>query len=175
MKQFISPHTLAALPPTSGVLLALSGGADSRVLLHLLAADAKKHGYPLHVCHVHHGIRAVEADRDEQRCRDLAAVYGCPVHVLHADVPALAKQSGESTEMVGRRVRYDHFATLMREHGLPLLATAHHADDHAETLLMRLLVGTSTTGLGGISPIQPFANGDLVRPLLHATRAEILS
>lgn len=175
MKQFISPHMLAALPPTSGVLLALSGGADSRALLHLLAADAKKHGYPLHICHVHHGIRAGEADRDEQRCRDLAAVYDCPVHVLHADVPALAKQSGESTEMVGRRVRYDYFSTLMREYSLPLLATAHHADDHAETLLMRLLVGTSTTGLGGISPVQPFADGYLVRPMLHTTRAEILA
>ena len=177
MKQFTSPHALAHCNPTAGVLLALSGGADSRALLHLLAADAGKHGYALHLAHVHHGIRGLEADRDEQRCRDLAAMYGCPIHVLRADIPALAKERGESPEMVGRRVRYDYFAKLMREHGLSLLATAHHADDHAETVLMRLLVGTSTTGLGGISPVQPFddGNGYLVRPLLCATRADILT
>ncbi|MBQ8717701.1 MAG: tRNA lysidine(34) synthetase TilS [Clostridia bacterium] len=175
MKQFTSPHALAHCDPSVGVLLALSGGADSRALLHLLAADAGKHGYALHLAHVHHGIRGLEADRDEQRCRDLAAVYGCPIHVLHADIPALAKETGESLEMVGRRVRYDYFTKLMREHGLSLLATAHHADDHAETVLMRLLVGTSTTGLGGISPVQPFGNGYLVRPLLCATRADILA
>ena len=175
MKQFTSPHALAHCQPTAGVLLALSGGADSRALAHLLASDAQKQGYRLHFAHVHHGIRGLEADRDEQRCRDLAAIYGCPIHVLHADVPALAKQSGESLEMVGRRVRYDYFAALMREYDLTLLTTAHHADDHAETVLMRLLVGTSTTGLGGIAPVQPFGAGHLVRPLIYATRADILA
>jgi tRNA(Ile)-lysidine synthase len=90
MKQFLSPHLLAHLPPSTPVLLALSGGADSRALLHLLSEDAKTNGYTLHVAHVHHGIRGMEADRDEQFCRDLAALYPCRFHSLRVDVPAIA-------------------------------------------------------------------------------------
>ena len=175
MKYFTPPHALAHIPPCGGVLLALSGGADSRALLHLLAADAQKQGYPLHLAHVHHGIRDAEADRDEQFCRDLAHIYHCPIHVLHADIPSIVRQTGESAEMAGRRVRYAYFARLMREHDLTLLTTAHHADDHTETVLMRLLNGSSTAGLGGISPVQPFEEGYLVRPLLTATREDILA
>lgn len=173
MTNFTPPHQLVDIPLTSGVLLALSGGADSCALLHLLAADAAKKGYPLHTAHVHHGIRGEEADRDEQFCRALAARYALPYHVLHADVPALAQERGESLEMTGRRVRYDYFATLMQQLHLPLLATAHHADDNLETVLLRLVTGSATAGLGGIAPSRPFGCGTLIRPLLHTTRAEI--
>ena len=174
MKEFISPHRLAGVASHTGVLLALSGGADSRLLLDLLSDDAKEHGYTLQLAHVHHGIRGSEADRDEQFCRELSAHYHCPLHVLHADVPALAAQSGESLEMVGRRVRYRYFASLMEQHDLPLLATAHHADDNLETMLLRLASGTSATGLAGIAPVQRFGNGHLVRPILNATRRRVI-
>lgn len=173
MTNFSPPHSMVNISPRAGVLLALSGGADSCALLHLLAADAAKSGYPLHTVHVHHGIRGTEADRDEQFCRALSAHYGLPIHVLRADIPALAKESGESYEMAGRRVRYDYFARVMREFNLELLATAHHADDNLETVLLRLIGGSATAGLGGIAPARSFATGYLVRPLLHATRADI--
>ena len=173
MTNFSPPHSMVNIDPCAGVLLALSGGADSCALLHLLAADAKERGYPLHTAHVHHGIRADEADRDEQHCRTLAKQYGLPIHVLHADVPAIAKERGESPEMAGRQVRYDYFVRLMEELSLPLLVTAHHADDNTETVLLRLIGGTATAGLGGIAPVRPFGCGHLVRPLLQVRRAEI--
>ncbi len=174
MEQFLSPHSLSSAPLHTPVLLALSGGADSRALLHMLADDAQRRGYTLHLAHVHHGIRGSEADRDLAFCRSLAEQYGCPYHTHHADVPALAKAAGISTEMAGRRVRYQFFARLMRELDIPLLATAHHADDNLETLVLRLVTGSSTTGLGGIAPTQPFESGTLVRPLLPFTREQIL-
>ncbi|MBQ7338168.1 MAG: tRNA lysidine(34) synthetase TilS [Clostridia bacterium] len=175
MKRFTPPHQSAHVAPNTSVLLALSGGADSRALLHLLAQDAGRHGYALHLAHVHHGIREGEADRDETFCRELAAAYGCPIHVLHTDVPAIVAQTGESPEMAGRRVRYAYFAELMQEHHIPLLATAHHADDNMETVLLRLADGSSSTGLCGIAPAHPFAGGTLVRPLLGVTRRDILA
>ena len=173
--EFRSPHTLAARPAPTDVLLALSGGADSRLLLELLSRDAREHGYVLHLAHVNHGIRGEEATRDEQFCRDLAQRYGCPFYLLRADVPALAQERGESLEMTARHVRYEYFSALMQEHGISLLATAHHADDNLETVLLRLCRGTSAAGLSGIAPARPFGNGHLVRPLLGMTRAEILS
>ncbi len=173
MTHFIPPHQLANIVPPQGVLLALSGGADSCALLHLLADDAKNKGYALHLAHLHHGIRGTEADRDESFCRTLASHYGLPLHVDHVDVPSLAKESGESEEMAGRRARYAYFAQLMQQYHLPLLATAHHADDNLETVLVRLVSGSATAGLGGIAPVRPFEGGYLVRPLLQATRAEI--
>ena len=171
---FVAPHSLAGVEPHSPVLLAFSGGADSRVLLHLLAEDAKRQGYPLILAHVHHGIRGDEALRDRAFCQRMAAVYGLELCLLDANVPRLAKEHGRSLEEEARAVRYDYFASLMREKKIPLLATAHHADDHLETLLFRLARGTTPKGMGGIAPCRPFATGYLVRPLLQATRREIL-
>lgn len=184
-------HPLAITPPASlcgyaadtPMLLALSGGADSRLLLHLCAEQAKASGATLHLAHVNHGIRGDEADRDEQFCRALAEHYGLVLHVLRADVPAEAAASGESVEQAARRVRYDYFASLMREHALPILLTAHHADDNLETVLFHLCRGTGLSGLGGIAPVRPFEQaGDhiagqtpvVVRPLLSASRQDVL-
>lgn len=166
------------------MLLALSGGADSTLLTHLCAEHAAKVGAPLHLAHVNHGIRGEEADRDEQFCREIAERLRLPLHVLHADVPAIAKESGESIEQAARRVRYDYFAALMREHALPILLTAHHADDNAETLLLRLVRGTGLSGLGGIAPVRPLKEAGktiaglapvVVRPLLKLSRQDVVS
>ncbi len=172
---FVAPHRLAGAEPHSSVLLAFSGGADSRALLHLLAEDAKREGYPLLLAHVHHGIRGDEALRDRAFCQRMAKAYGLELYILDADVPRLAKEHGRSLEEEARAVRYDYFASLMQEKKISLLATAHHADDHLETLLFRLSRGTTSKGMGGIAPCRPFATGCLVRPLLRATRREILA
>ena len=180
---FTPPALLCGYASDTPMLLALSGGADSRLLLHLCAAEAKKSGAPLHLAHVNHGIRGPEADRDEQFCRALAERYGLPLHLLHADVPALAKDSGESIEQAARRVRYDYFAVLMREHSLPILLTAHHADDNLETVLLHLCRGTGLCGLGGIAPVRPFEQAGrsvrglspvVVRPLLDVSKQRIV-
>jgi tRNA(Ile)-lysidine synthetase-like protein len=95
------------------------------------------------------------------------------IALLDVDVPALAAARGEGIEETARAVRYEFFARLMRERNIPLLVTAHHADDNLETVLFRLCRGSGTRGICGISPCRPFEGGYLVRPLLHVTRREI--
>lgn len=170
-----APWRLAGVAKTTPVLLALSGGADSRVLLHLLSAMAKKDGFPLYAAHVNHGIRGSEADRDQAFCQKLAADYGVRLFVHCANVPELSKQARKGLEETAREVRYRFFAELMERESIGLLVTAHHADDNLETLLFRLCRGSGTRGLCGISRVRPFATGQLVRPLLSITRQEILS
>ena len=172
-----SPASLCGLASDTPLLLGLSGGADSRLLLHLLATECKESGAPLYVAHVHHGIRGEEADRDEQFCRELAAAYGLSIYVHHADVPALATERGESIEAVAREVRYAFFADVMKQNHIPLLVTAHHADDNLETVLLHLARGCGLSGLGGISPCRAFERVEgavIVRPLLLCSKAEIL-
>lgn len=171
---YLVPWQLAGVPKDTPVLLAFSGGADSRALLHLLAESAKKDGFPLLAAHVSHGIRGEEGLRDREFCRRTAQTYGVELCLLDADVPALAEQSGRGLEEEAREVRYAYFEELMRTRGIPLLVTAHHADDHFETLLFRICRGSGLHGLGGIASVRPFAQGYLVRPLLRCTRREIL-
>lgn len=158
------------------VLLAYSGGADSSVLLHLLWEDSQKEGYPLILAHVNHGIRGAEALRDREFCQRTAEKYGLEICFADLDIPALAKASGRSLEEEARVARYDFFKDLMKERAIPLLATAHHADDNLETLLFRLARGTTSKGLCGILPVRVLegSGGTLTRPLLQVTRAEIL-
>ena len=172
---FQTPQGLAGMPPDTSVLLALSGGADSRTLLHLLAKQAKQDGFGLLLAHVNHGIRGEEAVRDRDFCQALANRYGLELCILDADVPALAKEHGRGLEEEARAVRYAFFEHLMRERDIPLLATAHNADDQLETVLFRLSRGTGLAGLSGIAPVRRFANGWLTRPLLTVPRREILS
>ena len=167
------PWELAGVDPKTPVLLALSGGADSRFLLHLLAKRAVCDGFPILLAHVHHGIRGDSADRDCDFCVSLAEKYGFPIEVLRADVPALAKAHGRGLEEEARAVRYEFFARLMRERNIPLLATAHQADDLLETMLFRLARGTGGGGLSSIPPVRKITDGWLVRPLLEWTADEI--
>ncbi len=167
------PWELAGTDPKTPVLLALSGGADSRFLLDVLAKRAERDGFSILLAHVHHGIRGETADRDCEFCASLADRYGLPIEILRADVPALAKASGRGLEEEARAVRYEFFARLMRERGIPLLATAHQADDLLETMLFRLARGTGAAGLAAIAPVRPFETGFLTRPLLQLTAAEI--
>ncbi|MBQ9162589.1 MAG: tRNA lysidine(34) synthetase TilS [Clostridia bacterium] len=172
---FAPPHTLSQLPPDTPILVGFSGGADSRFLLHLLSEYSKKHGTPICAAHLNHGIRGEEADRDESFCRQIAAEYGIPFFCERADVPALARQTGESLELKARVCRYEFFKRIMLENDIPLLATAHNADDVLETVLFRLMRGTGTKGLSAIPPSRELGDGRLaVRPILAYTKREIV-
>ena len=171
---FMSPAALSGLPPATPLLVAFSGGADSRLLLELTAEWARENGASVAAAHLNHGIRGGEADRDEKFCRETAAALGIACFCERADVPARAAQSRRSLELEARLARYDFFARIMRERKIPLLLTAHHADDQLETLLLRLLRGSGTHGLCGIAPVRPVPGGLLLRPMLNATRREIL-
>lgn len=170
-----TPQELAGVPKDTPVLLAFSGGADSRALLHILAGQAERNGFSLTLAHVNHGIRGDEALRDRDFCVETAARYGVELCLEEVDVPALAAMHGKGLEEEARRVRYGFFERLMRERSIPLLVTAHHADDQLETLLFRLCRGTGAKGLCGISPVRTFSDvGFLVRPLLTVRRCDIL-
>ncbi len=169
---YVSPAALAGEPAGTEVLLALSGGPDSASLLDMAASGGEK----LLLCHVNHGIRGAEADRDEEFCRGLAAKDGLPIEIFRADVPAEAVRTGEGLEEAARRVRYDCFGRLMAERGIGILATAHNADDNAETVLLRLVRGASAGGACGIPAVRELpGGGKVVRPLLGVTRERIMA
>lgn len=167
---FRDPHQLANMPAEAPIAVALSGGADSVALLSLLRG---KRG--LCAVHVHHGIRGAEADRDAAFCEALAKKFDIPFHLLKTDVPAMARQTGESLETAARTARYAAITAWMREQGIFLLATAHHADDQLETMLQHLLRGSGTRGLCGIPACRALEEGlFVVRPLLSVPKAELL-
>lgn len=166
--------------PGTPVLVAYSGGADSSLLLHLLHERTKQTGTPLYAVHVHHGIRGAQADADLDFCRQTCRALGVPFLAVKVNTPALAKRTGKSTELAARDARYRHFARLMRKYGIPLLATAHHADDNLETLIFRLCRGTGTAGMRGIPAFSALPGDDasdlyVFRPFLHLTKKEILA
>ena len=166
---FKDPRALAALPPDTPMVLALSGGADSVALLAMLSDDQN-----LVALHIHHGIRGAEADRDERFCREIAEKLGVPFYVTHLDVPALARAKRQSLETAAREARYAAFTAFMREKNIPLLLTAHHADDQFETMLLNLARGCGLGGLCGIPPCRALGDGMFaVRPLLLLTRDDL--
>ncbi len=174
---FTPPHTLTGMPYTSGVLVALSGGADSSALLHLLSLDAAEHGYALFAAHLNHGIRGDEAERDARFCGELCEELGITLFTEYADIPALAREHGNSLELEAREQRYAFFERIMKENSIDTLVTAHHAADLTESMLLHLLRGSGVGGIGAISPCRRFGErGELyiARPLLGADKEDIL-
>lgn len=178
---FKFPHTISGKDQGASVLLALSGGADSACLLHLLCAAKKHFGFELYAAHVNHGIRGSEygneADRDENFCKKLCEKLGVELFIERIDIPALAASSGESLETAARLARYSFFARTMRDMDIGILATAHNADDNFETQLFNLCRGCGIDGLCGIPESRPFpeADGIIVRPILSASKKQIIS
>lgn len=153
------------------ILAAVSGGADSVAMFFVLHAL----GYTLEIAHFDHGTRAGASERDAAFVCELAARLGVPYHTGSADVPAEAKKDEASFEMVARRLRYDFLLRTAAVEGIPFIATGHHADDQAETLLMRILRGTSGRGLAGIPPVRIESNARIVRPFLDVRRDAVRS
>ncbi|MGM9637522.1 MAG: tRNA lysidine(34) synthetase TilS [Eubacteriales bacterium] len=155
----------------SSVVLALSGGADSVVLLSLLKSECQKRGILLYAIHVHHGIRGDEADRDADFCQELCDSLNVPLETVRLDIPALAKQEKKGLEECAREHRYGVMEEFCHRMNIDRIATAHNADDNLETLLFHLTRGAATGDAMGISPIR----GRIIRPLLLCTKEEILA
>lgn len=160
---FINQHTpdLKQQP----TLLAVSGGIDSVVMADLF----HNLGLPAGIAHCNFGLRGEESDGDEAFVRALAARYNFPFFVTHPDVKTFAKNASVSTQMAARDLRYEWFEKIRQENGYQWIATAHHANDSLETLLLNLARGTGLAGLTGIAPV----NGRLIRPLLFSNRADV--
>lgn len=151
------------------VLAALSGGADSVSLLHILVSLKELLNIQIYALHMNHMIRGEEAERDERFCRELCDRLGVPLEVVTADVPAIAAESGESLELCGRRKRYEALQRAAEALGGAEIATAHNRNDNTETVLMNLIRGAGLAGMGGI----PLRRDRIIRPLLDCSRDEI--
>lgn len=168
--RFISRHDL--MPSGCKVIAAVSGGADSLALLHFLHAHRLHLNVAVEVAHVHHGLAEARSDEAETCVREMADRLNVPLHLLRADVGAQARRQRIGVELAGRSLRQRWFRVLSRRRGA-IVATAHTADDQAETVLMHLLRGSGTRGLSGIAPVmrqrgKPF----LVRPFLDVRRED---
>ncbi len=155
------------------VILAVSGGADSTTLLHVAHASGISAQTPIIVCHVNHGIRHEEADRDEQFVLQLAERYGLICRCLKVDVPKEQRLFGESVETVARNLRYKALEQLADEFERCLIITAHHEQDQVETVLDHLLRGTGVSGLRGMPESRGLGRHLLVRPLLRVSKQSI--
>ncbi len=150
------------IPAGANVVVGISGGADSVALVHAL----HELGIPFTVAHLNHRLRGAESDADEQFVCNL----GFPVVSKSIDVKTLAAKSGRSIEMAARQARHDFFAEFENS----VIALAHHADDQAETFILKLARGAGSEGLGGMDYSQQIGDLQLIRPLLDLPRAAIL-
>lgn len=164
-------HRYDMLEAGERCLAAVSGGPDSMCLAQALH-DLR---IPFEIAHFDHGTRAGESAQDAAFVREAAARYGVPCYDTRRDMPREAGQSPDSFEEVARRARYAFLLETASARGCQALATGHHADDQAETVLLRLLRGTSPGGLGAIPPVRQCDGVRIIRPLLDCTRDEILA
>ncbi len=171
MERFDAALIEENLPSGVPVLLAFSGGGDSRAALSVLAGHCARVGRPLGAAHLDHAIRPASAE-DAVFCAAVCAELGVTFHTRRVDVPAMA-EGGLGLEEAARNARYTFFAELMAEQGYGAVITAHQADDNLETMLMRLVRGSGLRGLCGIPPMRPLGSGLLLRPFLRVSRAEM--
>lgn len=166
VKRFIEKYHM--LSEGAGVLVGLSGGADSVALLEVLCALREHWKLRIAAVHVHHGVRQ-EAWQDVELCKNLCAEKEIAFYCEYADVPKLAREWGLSVEEAGRKVRYMLFEKYRQQLELDFIAVAHHQNDQAETMLFQLFRGSGLRGLSGI----PVQRGCIIRPLAGVSRLEI--
>lgn len=159
------------------ILVAVSGGVDSMVLLHALHSHAAKHRWKISVAHFNHRLRGGASDADEKLVRQAAAKLRLKCFAGGADVKNVAAQSKISVEMAARKLRHEFLARTAREQKISTIALAHHADDQVELFFLRLLRGAGGEGLAGMKWRSPSPAGktvSLVRPLLDFSKTQLL-
>ncbi len=162
----------------NSVIIAVSGGADSTALLISMHAcleaerlkNKEKTEKKLFAAHLNHCLRGDESDGDEEFTRRLCEKLGVPLFCEKADIAVVAKEKKISIELAARQARYEFLERARKESGAEVIATAHTADDNAETVIMNLVRGTGLRGLSGI----PERRGNIIRPLLSCEKFEIL-
>ena len=161
---FISEHSL--LEPQDKVLVAVSGGIDSMVLLHLFQEYSKN---TFAVAHCNFSLRGEESDKDEAFITDYCTKNKIQLFKIRFNTNLYAKENGISTQMAARDLRYEWFQEIANDNGFTKIALAQHLDDQVETFFINLIRGTGIAGIHGILPI----NGKLIRPLIFANRSAI--
>jgi tRNA(Ile)-lysidine synthase len=175
-RAFVDKHKLLRAGDRVGV--AVSGGGDSVALLTAINEVKEEFGLVLSAVHFNHKLRGAESDGDEEFVVDLAARLRVPVHRSEADTRQLAREKELNLEAAARELRYSFFSKLITTGDLDKVATAHTLDDQAETVLLRILRGTGTSGLSGIHPrllVGPKGTDwkGIIRPFLSTKRREV--
>ncbi len=171
---FIQEHQLVS----SGerLVVAVSGGADSVCLLHILASLQKELRIELHIAHLNHQLRGKDSDGDAEYVAELARKLKIPYTIEKRDVKGYQKKERLSLEEAAREVRYSFLAEVARSFGTKRVAAGHTKDDHIETILMHLIRGSGTRGMRGLQPATLWQSGDesliIVRPLLELSHQE---
>jgi tRNA(Ile)-lysidine synthase len=160
---FINKHQL--LQEGQRILAAVSGGIDSSVMVHLL----HKAGVEFAIAHCNFGLRGEESDTDELFVKKLAKKYKVPFYIQHFDTAAFAETEKISIQMAARALRYEWFNKLLDQESYDYIATAHHKNDLAETVLLNLTKGTGIAGFHGILP----KNKRVIRPILFMEKDDI--
>ncbi|MDG0808968.1 tRNA lysidine(34) synthetase TilS [Cohnella rhizosphaerae] len=161
--------------PGARIVAGVSGGPDSMAMLHLLQAAAVRDGSLVIAAHVNHGFRGTESDAEAALVRETAAAWGIPFELAEIDMPAYIEATGMNAQAASRERRYAFLRDVARRRGAKTIAVAHHADDQAETVLMRMLRGSGVTGLAGIPIRRAEEELELIRPLLRITKGELLA
>ena len=164
-KTYIAQEALCSRQDS--ILLAVSGGVDSVIMTHLFHLAE----YSCALAHCNFQLRGEESEADEAFVRQLGAAYEIPVYVERFDTEDAAKNEVNSIQMAARKLRYSWFEKLLTEKGFDAVATAHNLNDSVETCLINMTRGTGIRGLSGI----PSKSGKVIRPMLFATRQDILS
>jgi tRNA(Ile)-lysidine synthase len=160
--------------PGDHIVAGCSGGADSVALVYALWFLQARLNFHLSVAHLHHGLRGKPADADARLVDALCARLALPLITEKISVRAVKARQGGSVEMAARAARHDFFRRVLEQTGANAIALAHHRNDQAETVLMRLLSGSGLEGLGGMDyRAEPSPGVTVIRPLLDATRDQI--
>jgi tRNA(Ile)-lysidine synthase len=168
---FIREHQLAS---DGALVVAVSGGADSVCLLHILANLQKELKIKLHIAHLNHQLRGADSDADAEYVADLAHKLKILCTIEKRDVKGYQKEQRLSLEEAAREVRYRFLAEVAEAIGGGRVAAGHTKDDHIETILMHLVRGSGTRGLRGLQPVTLWQSGSLtiIRPLLELSHRE---
>jgi tRNA(Ile)-lysidine synthase len=156
------------------VLLAVSGGPDSMFLFHAFHNLKDRLGIELLVANIDHGIRGKASVRDSQFVMRIARSFGIPCMSLRVDRATYRENNKLSQEEIARKVRYDFLISSARRRGASVIATGHTLDDHAETIVMRIVRGTALRGVVGIPPVRRTRNSRIIRPLIEVTKEEVV-
>lgn len=168
VREWITKHNI--IVEGDNVLVACSGGPDSLALLHILRALCSEYNISIFAAHVDHMFRGAESAEEAKFVVDFCQKRGIKCYHTAIDVPEFIRQTHLSEEEAARFIRYQYLRQIAEELGGAKIATGHHRDDQAETVLINVLRGAGSVGIRGIQPI----HGDVIRPLLCLTRAEII-
>ncbi len=155
--------------PGALLIVAVSGGADSISLLHLLSELGKTYPFKLHAAHLNHSMRGAESDDDAEFVRKFSDALGIPSTLVKKDIASLARTAKKSKQEAARQVRYEVLEEILKREKGDWIVTAHQAEDQAETFIMRLIRGSGSHGLSSI----PRLRGAVIRPLYQITRGDI--